>query len=274
MKRRIFLLIGLIINSTLLFSQGIYFKAASNYNFSISTQQMPEYFSYLILVPGTDGLRELKINLIDDEFSIASGLNFQGSVGYSLNDYISVELRFSTFGNAKKVFEASPALEYTNNGTTEWNYKNYSLLPTILFGQAFNKSAVNIFVNSGIGISTLNIKASSEISFREYEFERCYTFFWGYGLEYDYFLSENFMLFTNIGITNTNYKAEKAKLKYSSSEFIPNRQDEIRYVDEITNLKLNHHNATDPDQPELRLKETLKLNSAFLGIGIKYALKK
>lgn len=276
MKRVNFLLIVLLINSSILFSQGIYFKANSNYNFSTSTQQMPEYFAYQINLPAGYGMSGYNINLSVNDFSVASGLNFQGSAGYSFNDFLSFELKFSTFSNSKKEFKASPEYEYAANGKTEWDLHNYSLLPTFLFGHTFNKSTVNVFVYSGFGLSKLNIKASLNEDFREYEFDNSYTFSWGYGMEYNYSISKNFSLFTNIGINNTNYKPEKAELISSSysMEYLTTSQKEIKYVNKITNLELGYNGSSVSDSPEIRLKETLKLNSIFWGIGIKYTLKK
>jgi hypothetical protein len=276
MKKLTVLLFINVLNMYLAFGQGIYLKTSSNYNFSASTQQMPEYFTYQVNLPAGYGMSGYNINLSVNEFSLSSGLNFQGAVGYSFNDFLSFELKFLTFKNSKKEFEASPELEYAANGETEWELHNYSLLPTLILGQTFNKSNVSILVYSGFGFSKLNIKASLNEDFREYEFDRNNTFSWGYGLEYNYSISNKFSLFTNIGINNTNYKPEKAELVSSSysMEYLTTSQKEIQYVDEITNLELGYNGSSDPDNPEIRLKETLKLNSIFWGIGIKYTLKK
>ncbi|PTB96475.1 hypothetical protein C9994_07120 [Marivirga lumbricoides] len=276
MKKIAFLLTLFISYACFSFGQGVYLKASSNYNFSASTQQMPEYFTYRVNLPGGSAINGYNINLSVNEFSLSSGLNFQGAVGYSFNDFLSFEIKFSTFGNSKKEFEASPELTYAANGKTEWKLQNYSLLPTLIFDQTFNKSTVSILVYSGIGFSTLKIKASFNEDFREYEFDRSNTFSWGYGLEYNYSFSKQFSLFTNIGINNTNYTPEKAGLISSSNslEYLTTSRKEIQYVDEITNLELWYNGSSDPDNPEIRLKETIKLNSVFWGVGIKYELKK
>jgi hypothetical protein len=237
---------------------------------------MPEYFTYKIKMPASSDYGERYLNLNVNEFSVSSGLNFQCAAGYSFNDFLSFELKFSIFGNSKKEFEASPKLDYASNGKTEWDFNNYSLLPTFLFGQTFNKSTVSIFVYSGVGFSKLNIKASLNKEFREYEFKRNYSFSWGYGLEYDYSISKKFNLFINIGINNTNYKPERAELTSSSYslKFMTTNEKEIKYVNEITNLELGSKGSSDPNSPEIRLKENLRLNSFFGGVGIKYVLKK
>lgn len=276
MKKLFILPLFFTIITPIIYCQEVYFKASSNYNISTSNQQMPEYFTYQINLPLVYGMSGYKINLNVNKFSVASGLNIQGAVGYSFNDLLSFELKFSTFSNSKKEFYASPKLKYAANGKTEWDLGHYSLLPTFLFGQSFNKSTVNVFVYSGFGFSKLNIRASLIEDFREYEFNSSYIFYWGYGLEYSYSISKNFSLFTNIGINNTNYKPVKAQLISSSysMEYLTTSQKEIQYVDEITNLELGYNGSTDSNSPEIRLKETLKLNSIYLGVGIKYTLKK
>jgi Outer membrane protein beta-barrel domain len=277
MKKLIIIPVFLTIIAPSTYCQGVYFKASSNYYISATTQQMPEYFTYKMSLPySVSGTNIYYINLSVNEFSVASGLNFQGAVGYSLSDFFSLELKFSTFCNSKKEFEASPELNYTANGKTDWDLHFNSLLPTLLFGQSFNKSTVNVFVYSGFGFSKLNIKASLDEDYREYEFDRSNVFSWGYGLEYSYSISKNFSLYTNIGINNTNYKPDKAQLISSSysMEYLTTSQKEIKYVNEISNLELSYDGSTDPNSPEIRLKETLKLNSIYWGVGIIYTLKK
>lgn len=274
MKKLIILPFFLIILAPTIFCQGIYFKASSNYYFPITKQQMPEYFYYPIQISSL-GINSY-INFNVNKFSVASGLNFQGAAGYSFNDFLSFELKFSTFSNSKKEFEASPELQFAPNGKTEWDLHYYSLLPTFLFGQSFNKSSVNIFVYSGIGLSKLNIKASLYENFREYEFKKINNFSWGYGLEYSYSISKNFSMFTNIGINNANFKPEKAQVisSFFPMEYMSTTEKEIQYVNEITNLEVGFNGQPDPNSPEKRLKETLKLNSIYCGVGIKYSLKK
>lgn len=252
------------------YGQGVYFKTSANYSISTVNYPMPEYFAFQVSVPGIM-LNVLNIN----DFSIASGLTFQGAVGYSLNDFLSFELRMSTFKNSKKVFENPPESQFTN-AKAEWNYENIRLLPTVLLGHSFNKSTLNIFVYSGLGFSNLNIKASLEDYFNEYEFSKSKTFSWGFGLEYAYSISNKISLFTNIGVDNSIYKPKKAELISSSRslEYLTTSQKEIKYVDDISNLELYYDGSQKPNSPEKRLRETLKLNSIYFGLGIKYSLKK
>jgi len=283
MKNKIcFILVGLIIQTTFLYSQNVYFKVGSNYHVSTTTQKMPGYFDYAINVRPSGGISSLPVNLNVDEFSVASGISFQGSIGYSFNDFLSVELNFSTFSNTKKEFNASPAQQYMPNGITNWELQQYNLLPTILFGKSFNKSTVNIFIYSGLGLSKLNINVkvpqsnTVQENYREYEFSNSNSFSWGYGVEYTYSLGEKMSLYANIGINSCYYKPVKAQINSSSTqiEYLTTSEKEIEYVDKIENVEVNPDGSNKPNVPEIRLNETLKLNSIYLGIGIKYTLKK
>lgn len=155
---------------------------------------MPEYFTYRHYIASGSGAMELNLILNVNELSVASGLNIQGAAGYSFNDLLSLELKFSGFNNSIKKFNTSQEEQLSAKGKIEWDLQYYSLLPTLLFGQSFNKSTVYINVYSGIGISKLNIKALVDRDFREYEFKKSNVFSWGYGLEYSYSISNKYQL--------------------------------------------------------------------------------
>jgi hypothetical protein len=276
MKRTLYLLIIILIKPAFLFSQGFYVKASSSYGISTTNQKMPQYFSYEVYLPSYSGNNNPIIyNLDENNFSIASGVNFEGAVGYSFNSFVSFELRFSTFSNTKKEFGFSPFLN-NSHAKTLWNIKNYSVLPTILFGQSIGKSTIKIFVYSGLGISKLNVRASIEQSYFKYKFYSKDIFSWGYGLEYSYSISKKFGLFTTLGINNTSYTPYKARLtSYAPSSLrLSTSGTEINYVDNITKLPLTYNGAPYPNKPDTRLKQTIKLNSICWGIGIKYTFKK
>jgi hypothetical protein len=71
-------------------------------------------------------------------------------------------------------------------------------------------------------------------------------------------------------------------LKYDDFSYweideLPEYLKEIRYVREIDHARVYYDNETDtyftdPNKPLLRLKESLKLNSFYTGIGVKYNL--
>lgn len=267
-------LLFLTVADVSVYCQKIYFKILPGYNFSVCSQKMPEYLVHQIEMATGYGWSRYNINLNVNEFSIASGLNLQAAAGYPFNDFISVELRFSAITNSRKEFEASSLLGL--HGKTEWDMKSYSLLPTLLLGQSYNKTSVHIFAWSGVGTAKLNLITSIGEDYREYEFDRQATFSWGYGLEFSYAISGNVSLLANIGINNSYYRPGKAHMvaSFYAPESFSFYQKEIEYVDEITHLQLGPGGMPVYSSADIRLKETLRSNSLSGGIGIKYTLGK
>ena len=279
------LLFVFLLNASCLLGQGLYVKAGSNFHISTGTQEMPQYFDFTFPLPVITPDRYVinKSNLRSNKFSVDAGYSFQGEVDYVINNFLSLGLKFSTFKNTEKDFEASPKSQYPLDGKTEWDLRSYSLLPTVYLGQDFGKSRVNIFMFSGLGVNQLDIKALYNHGFeaernypayKSYEFDKSWVFSWGYGVEYAYAITERLSLLANVGVNNSRYNFNGAKLNESSFyglERMSTYEKEIEYVKEISNIDLVH-NAED--SPERRLKEPLKLNSVYVGLGLKYALKK
>ena len=256
-------------------SQSIYLKASGGFNIPANTQQSPEYFSFRLYFPN-DVM--YKVNLSNSGFSIAEGINFHGAVGYNLNKLLSLELGICYSANTKKEFEASPKLEYALNGKTNWDYKSYSLIPSILIGQSFNNSAISINIFSGIGFSNLKVKASIEDYYNNYSFDKAISFSYGYGIEYLYRLTAKIQIYISAGLNNMFYTPRHAELVSSSDPLNISTvyQREIDYVTEIKDLRLGNYYGDQQylENPEVRLQETLKLNCIYSGIGIKYTLLK
>lgn len=267
MTRTLYLLILLFVFSDSLSSEELYVKASTSFNVSTNNQTMPQYFIFRNVMPDAYGG---SIGFVSSDFNLASGFSYQGTIGYAINDIISVELGISSFTNINKEYSVEPSV--FNDTKSLWNFHQLSFLPTILFGKDFGKSRVNIFASAGIGISSINIKASiREFLYKEYEFEKSTAFSWGYGIEHAYSVSENFSIFSQLGINNSYTTPKSATLLDASEdmEYLSTYEKEIVYVDEIRNIKVDPY-----DQPEMRLSETLQLNSIYLGVGIKYLIKK
>lgn len=263
------------------FGQSVYFKAGGAFHLPINKQESPDLFSLMYYRPSSSGYGSGEINQKNYNFSLAEGVSFNGAIGRSLNNYISVELGVSYFANTKKEFDADQQDLYSANATTTWRFNNYSLHPTLIVGQTMNKSTINISLNLGIGFSNLKAKAASYDLFNEYTFSKSFSYGYGYGIEYLYQLSPTLQWYIQGGINNTYYSPTHAELT-SSSYTIANLQvyqREIDYVKEIKGLQVPYSNSlnpiyTDINKPEVRLRETVKLNSVFVGIGIKYTLSK
>jgi len=262
------------------YGQSFYVKAGGAFHLPIITQESPDLFSFIVNIRPSSGISSAEVNQKNYEFSLAEGFSFNAAVGRPLNNHVSFELGLSYFTNTKKEFEADPLYSYVPNGTTTWRFKNYALHPTIVIGQTMNRATINANFNVGIGFSSLQAKASFDNSFCEYSFSKSFSYGYGYGIEYLYQMSPTFQWYIQAGINNTYYTPTHAEL--SSSNLIANLyvyQREIDYVKEIKNLPLPYSASpsqiyTDINKPQIRLRETIKLNSVFLGIGIKYTLSK
>lgn len=272
MKKWLTVLSFLALTSVFVHCQGLYFKAGAGYNLSVCDQVMPDYLSHHIRLASGSGFYMFSANLEVTEFSVASGPVIQAAAGYSLDDFISLELRFSTFTNSLKEFEATP--RGSSDGMTEWKLQNLSIMPTILLGQTYNRVSLNVVAWSGVGATDLNITTSFSEDHREFEFDRQAVFSWGYGLEFSYAVTEKFSLFANTGINNSYYRPHRASLISSSiipAEYLDTYQKEIVYVDEITSLDLSTGAMPVPTSPDTRLNETLRLNSLSGSLGIKFS---
>jgi len=261
------------------YGQSFYFKAGGAFHLPIITQESPDLFSLRVYYRTGNFNNWIVVNQKNNEFSLAKGVSFNGTVGRSLNNHVSLELGLSYFTNTKKEFEADPQYPYTPNGTNTWRFKNYALHPTIVIGQTMNRSTINANFNVGIGFSSLQANASFDNSFCEYSFSKSFSYGYGYGIEYVYQASSTLQWYIQAGINNTYYSPTHAELTSPSIYILSVSHREIDYVKEIKDLPLNDNSDpsqifTDTNKPEVRPKETLKLNSVFLGIGIKFTLSK
>lgn len=261
----------LLVFSSSLFGKELYVKASTSFNVSTNNQTMPQYFIFRNVMPNAYGG---SIGFVSTDFNLASGFSYQGTIGYAINDIISFELGVSSFTNINKEYSVEPSV--LNDTKSLWNFHQLSFLPIVLFGKNIGKSRVNIFANGGIGISSINIRASiRDFLFKEYDFEKSTSFSWGYGIEYTYSISGHFSVFSQLGINNSYTTPKSAKLvdSYEDMDHLSTYNNVIVYVDEIKNLEVDSRGNSAYDQPEMRLSETLQLNSIYLGVGIKYLIK-
>lgn len=270
MKRIFIILLLQLITGGFAWSQGLYFKLFPGYNFSVSSQYMPDYLSHEVMIPTGTGFGRQSVNLDVPRFSVASGVNLRAAAGYMINDLLSAELRFSGFANTRKQFEAST--QGLLHGETEWDFRSLSVMPTIVFGRTVNKTSLSIYAFSGIGAADLEVTTIINDDRRRFEFDRAPLFSWGCGLELCYAVSGKISLFADAGISNTYYRPERAHLVSSTVYIVDNLmtyQKEVVYLDEIVNIGLDPFGRPEPDSPDTRIRETLISNSLAAGIGIK-----
>lgn len=270
MNRLIIIFLIQLITGEFAISQRLYFKLFPSYNFSVSSQQMPDYLSHEVMIPTGTGFGRQSVNLDVPLFSVASGVNLRAAAGYTINDLLSAELRFSGFANSRRHFEAIP--QGLLNGETEWDFRSLSVMPTIVFGRTVNKTSLGIYAFSGIGAAVLEVTTIFKDDRRRFEFDRAPLFSWGFGLEFCYAVSGKISLFADAGISNTYYRPERAHLVSSTVYNIDNLQTyqkEVVYLDEIINIDTGPFGRPEPGSPDTRLRETLISNSLAAGIGIK-----
>lgn len=270
MNRLLIIFLLQLITGGIACCQGLYFKVFPGYNFSVSSQHMPDYLSHEVLVPTGTGFYTYHVNLDVTEFSVASGLNLGAAAGYEVNDFLSLELRFSRFANSRKQFEATP--QGGVQGMTEWDFRHLSVMPTILVGRTFNRSALSIYAGAGAGVADLEITTVIQDDRRKFEFNRQPIFSWGCGIEFLYAITAKVSLFADAGIHNSFYRPSGAHLVSSSvypAEYFETYKKETVYVREIINLEIGPGGMSVSTSPDIRLKETLISNSLAGGIGIK-----
>ena len=270
MKRLFVIILVLVVTGGTLFCQGLYFKVFPGYNQAVSSQHMPDYLSHQIMLPSGTGFYTYTVNLDVPEFSVASGINLQAAAGYTINDLLSLELRFSGFANSRKNFESFR--RGVNHEGTEWEFRSLSIMPAIMFGRSFNKSSLHIYAFSGLGATDLNVTTILNDDRRTFEFDRAALFSWGCGVEFSYAISGKLSLFADGGISNSYYRPERAHLVSStliSAEYLQIYQKETVYVREITNVEMLPFGRPVPTSPDIRRKETLISNSLAAGFGIK-----
>ena len=275
MNRLLIIFLLQLITGGLAFSQGVYFKLFPGYSFSVSREQMPDYLTHWVRVSTGTGFTYRNANLIDPEFSVASGVNLGAAAGYEVNDLLAVELRFSGFANTRKHFEA--ANTGFINGESEWDFRSLSVMPAIVFGKTVNRTSLNIYAFSGIGTADLEVTTIFNDDRRTFEFDRAPLFSWGFGLEFCYAVSGKLSLFADAGITSSYYRPERAHLVSSTTfpaENLLTYQKEFVYLDEIINIGMDPFGMPDPNSPDTRLRETLRSNSLAAGLGIKLTLWK
>jgi hypothetical protein len=144
-------------------------------------------------------------------------------------------------------------------------------MPAIIIGKSFNdKSRVNFVLSSGIGISNVKITASIPEYFSKYSFNNSISYSLSYGVEYLHNLSPKIQLTINAGINHLCYTPKNAELVSSTVDlkYLPIIYKQIDYFDKIDTYNFSF------EKPETRLQETLKMNSLYLGVGVKYILFK
>jgi hypothetical protein len=261
---KLFLVLIMLIQIDLINGQSIYFKSTGAFEVPISQQTIPDYFTFQIYTPSTAGGSLNAIQKYDAKFSLGKGINIEEALGYNLNNLISFEIGISYYTNIKRKF-----ITYLGNGLTNWHYQNVCLMPEIIIGKNVSeKSRVNFLLSPGFGISNVKVTASMSDYFTTYSFKSGISYSLGYGFEYLHKLFSKIQLSINAGLNHLFYTPKYAEAVSSTvnPEYLPIYYKQIDYVKKIVN------DDKWFEKPGKRLQETLKVNSIYLGVGVKYTL--
>jgi len=279
MTRKISLII-LFVCSISVYGEEIYFKPYIRYHLPLITQNAPVYFNMPSYVP--NGIMLLNPIPSDIEnFSLARGFKYGATFGYTFNDVIGVELS-SDYFSTDKTFTSNTS---NMNGILNWKLNSLNFIPTFTFSRKYFNSSVTGKIGFITGITGLEKSISTENSNPfSYRFDRNISLGYTFSIEYNYKLSDKLALAAECGIENTYYTPTKAELTgyfnpdypadyYSTYIRTINYENNIRNQQTYPDYSSTNY-LPDQNSPQKRIKETLIMNSLFLGISLKYYISK
>jgi hypothetical protein len=260
-------------------SQEFYLKPQARYHVPLTYQEAPELYNAAIVVATSTGYYYTYIITQAKKFSLAKGLSYGGSLGYRFNNFIGAEISLHYF-QIKEEFVSDDIPPHYPIGPTAWQYRTINASPSLVIIEQIGR--VRIAARSGIiiGRSSLGKSIIFEDKRKTYKFNPGLAWGYTFGLEFSYSLTHNVGLSLEAGIDNVFYKPRKAILKqddfsYWDLDELPQYLKEIYYVRKVDHERvyydlLNDTYYTDSNKPLLRLRETLKVNSFYTGIGLCY----
>jgi hypothetical protein len=273
MRKSFYLALIILFVPCLLYAQGFYFKPEIRYHSQLTTQKSPMYFNAVEWTPwGT-----YYISPVEEKFSLANGFSFGGIVGYNLNESFSLETGINYFRNNQTINHDGPDLY------TKWLYNSINTTHSVVLIMPFKRSALSARVGGIIGLTSLDKTIGLYNWERTYVLRGNVSFGYVFGIDYDYSFNARLSLSTGIGVDNIFYTPAKGKLTQdgypdSSIDNVPAYARDINYVRKLDNQRAGYVGnygvyVLDHDKPSVRLTETLRFNSIFFGIGLKYKFK-
>lgn len=283
-------LIILLLCSISVYGKEIYLRPYIRYHLALTSDNSPVYFNIpmynpKLVVPNLVMPDQIILNnpIPSDieNFSLAQGFKYGCTLGYTFNDVLGVELS-SDYFSTNKTFHTNTTLM---NGILNWKLNTWNIIPTFTFSRKHLKSSFLGKVGFIAGITDLEksirTKTSTPLIYR---FDKNLNIGYTFSIEYNYKLSDRLSISSELGFENIFYTPTKAQMtKYFNSnypvDYYPEYIRTIKYVDNISNQDTYPYYYSGqiiylPNQnsPQLRLKETLKMYSLFLGISIKYSI--
>jgi hypothetical protein len=265
-------------------AQQFYVKPYVRYHQSVATQNAPQYFTLTLLTPyGSNSSVDIDVWTQINKFSLAGGMKYGGCFGYQFDNIIGVEAGIDYFKTNKKIM-ADPA-GYAPTGMTQWKYQAVQASPVFTFRKSNKKSSLVGKAGMIIGIAWLQNTVTASSSHETYQLNKNLSLGYTLGIEYDLKMSPQSSFVIEGGLEHSSYTPKKAKLTAIGGVNQYSLQDqkkgvkEINYVNQIKNIPVffnpyGNSYTYDQDKPEVRIKQAIKLSSAYLGVGIKYNFNK
>jgi len=260
-------------------AQHFYFKPQLRYHVPLTSQEAPEFFDAAIVVPTGTGFYYTHIITQKKEFSLARGFSYGGIAGYMFNDKIGLELGLHYF-QVKREFKSDDIVPHFPIGSTSWQFRTFNATPSLVLMHTAGILTFSAKAGVLVGLTSLGRSIFFEDKRKTYKFNNSFSAGYSFGMEIGIRINKSSSLFAEAGIENQFYKPRKALIQYDDFTFykieeLPVYLKEIIYVKKIDHEQVYYDNEHDTYftnyyKPLMRLKETLKLNSFYTGIGLKY----
>jgi hypothetical protein len=267
---------------TVLQAKELYFKPYVRYHLPLITQNAPIYFNRLYFPQ--DEMRSFTIPSDIAHFSLSQGFKYGATFGYTFNDVLGVELSGDYF-STNKTFSSSTS---SMNSSLDWKLNSWNIIPSFTFSKKYGKSSV--IAKIGVVVGTTGLEKSvrtNETPLLSYRFDRNISLGYAISFEYNFMLSDKLALAAECGIENSSYTPTKAELtdyytKDLPLDVYPLSLRTIKYENTVRGQGMDFYNSYLPtiystdqqNEPQTRIKETLKMNSLYFGISIKYYIFK
>lgn len=263
--------------------QHFYLKPLVRYHLPFTHQKAPEYFDAAIVVETNRGFYYNYIITENNKFSLAKGPSYGLTAGYSFSNQAGIELGLNYFKNETSV-QSEDIWPHFPLGSTSWQFRSFNA--SLLLVLTRSEGRMSFSGKAGVlsGLSSLGKSVFFERHRKTYKFNSSFSPGYVLAFEFGYSLTKMFSITAEAGIENQFCSPRKASLKYDDFSYtglddLPVYLKEITYVREVNNEKVFYDTQTntyytDYFKPLLRLKESLKLNSVFFGLGVKYNLGK
>jgi hypothetical protein len=236
-------------------AQHLYVKPYARYHQSVSSQNEPIFAVIPLSTPG--GEMDIFVTSLDKNFTLASGMQYGLSVGYTFGKNAGIEIGANYFNMNKS---------FGDRNKIDWHYRSVNITPLFTFAFEHKKS---IFIGKAgvlIGIARMDLYYPLGVGFGiSGDFDAKVNLGYTAGIEYNYLLSRHFSVAAEVGLEHYKYTPKKATFTTHNKEGQIYEEFKIEYVKEETTESMDSHK-------QRQSAESILFNSIYFGIGIKYNL--